>query len=444
MSSSGVSGQTVPTRRYDHAISSEFPSNNRKYLIDGSISNRYMRDYMPINANIANGSVNEAYLEFSIPGSEQEFLDLSSLSIELGIKIVTTAGNDVPNDADITLVDGFGHRILQKCSVFLNSVPVESNSYFGLWNSLCTYLSMSKSDLPGEGRAMYYKDMTESIVRDYTAAAFNDEDKCYSSILADIRDEVNCTVPLNLNISHADFFLLNGVDMRIRIELASPACVINAVAGSNYQYRVDSARLWAQKITPAPSALLSLNRHLTNDAQTIEYIFPKPVIKTYVFPQTTSSLCLDNIFQGVIPQQMYVCMMRQDVLNGSINLNGAYMEHCGISSIRLEVDGHTVSYLQGRFTGRVTQFYTHLMNNVKSKENLLSYSTFKEGRTLFCWDLRDSTSNDIISIEKRGNLRLSINTGAALTGNVTVFVMGVVTGVVDINATRSVQTNYLL
>ena len=84
--------------------------------------------------------------------------------------------------------------------------------------------------------------------------------------------------PLKFNISSADFYLLNGVDIRLRFDLAPAKLIINSYDDNDYSYVVHSVKLWTQKIIPDPAALLSLNKSLLNN-QTIEYIHDRPIIK---------------------------------------------------------------------------------------------------------------------------------------------------------------------
>ena len=56
-----MSGITLPTANYSNSISEEFPITNRKFKVESSISSRYFRDHLPINANISNGGVSENY-----------------------------------------------------------------------------------------------------------------------------------------------------------------------------------------------------------------------------------------------------------------------------------------------------------------------------------------------------------------------------------------------
>ena len=149
------SGFTLPTMKYVNSISSHFPNPTRTYKVESGIKNRYLRDYLPINASLSNGAVEDNYIEFIINSNNQEFIDISSLAMEMKMKITNSDGTTVDGTKKISVIDGLGHRILSRCTLFLNGVPVESNSYFGLYNALKTYTSMPKSKIDTLGRNMY-------------------------------------------------------------------------------------------------------------------------------------------------------------------------------------------------------------------------------------------------------------------------------------------------
>ena len=70
-------------------------------------------------------------------------------------------------------------------------------------------------------------------------------------------------VPLCFDISSTDSHLLNGVDIRIRIDLSPPTMVINSLPDDEeYTYRVESAKLFVEKVIPHQEALLSLEKSL--------------------------------------------------------------------------------------------------------------------------------------------------------------------------------------
>ena len=52
--------------------------------------------------------------------------------------------NDLDDSVQVSVIDGSDHRIWSRCTIILNSEPCKSNSYFGLYNSINTYVAMGK------------------------------------------------------------------------------------------------------------------------------------------------------------------------------------------------------------------------------------------------------------------------------------------------------------
>ena len=123
--------------------------------------------------------------------------------------------------------------------------------------------------------------------------------------------------PLMFDFAAAQTYLLDGIDIKIRLDLASPSLVINTPDTEGYVYSLQSIKLWATKIIPYPEALVSLNKSLTNGS-TLDYIFPRPLIKSFAFPKGHSTLSVDNVFNGIVPEMMYLLFIDQE------NAKGAY------------------------------------------------------------------------------------------------------------------------
>ena len=440
-----MSGITLPTANYSNSISEEFPITNRKFKVESSISSRYFRDHLPINANISNGGVSENYIEFVLNSNDQEFFDLKSFALELKISIRQNDGSELAAGSKLSLIDGAGHRILSKCSLFLNGTPCESNSYFGLYNAVKSYLQMSKDDLKTLGRNMYYKDISTKIHDVFTADSFVNQSQDETDIQTECKDGIHMMVPLGMEMSSAGIFLMNGVDIRLRFDLCPPNLLINAADETGYKYVIETAKLWTQKIVPNPDALFSLNRSLINTNSNIEYVFERPIIKNYVMPTGQNNLSFDNIFNGIIPHKLYLFFLRQSAVNGSYTRNGAYFSNCNVSSLQLQLNGNNVTSLNATFPKHVASMFHHtLINNGNIGQNLLSQKTFKDGRTIFVWDLRPSESSDTIPLERSGNLRLNIQTATANTENYIVYVVGVTNGLITVDSNKRVKTSYLM
>ena len=329
-------GNTLPTLNYDLSISENFPVMDRSYKVDSSILSRRYKSYMPINANINNGSIDENYCEFNINSNEQEFIDTSSFALEMKIKIVPTSGGNIEDSALIQLVDAFPLMLLKRCNVALNSISIENNAHFGLLNTINAYLNMDKNFIHTIGKTMCLKELDKKIPDKFTNENLSSGT---TDLLYNPKKIMHFMVPLNFDISNLNFFLLNGVDIGIRFDLASPALVINSLDESKYTYQMQCCKLWVQKITPSPDALISLNKNMIRYTKNVEYIYERPIVKQYIFPKGHSVISLDDIFNGIVPHRIISFIIRQKALNGAFDYNSLHLQHCNISSIDLDING---------------------------------------------------------------------------------------------------------
>ena len=330
--------------------------------------------------------------------------------------------------------------------MFLNAVPVESNAYFGLYKCLKSYLSTSCDELNSRARNSFYKNYDAYEIPDDISADDFDPKKCPKGelkIIKECKRSIHFITNLNLDMSSCQTFLMDGVDVRIRLDLCSPALLINSYDAEKYIYKIDITKLWGDKIIPFPSALTSLNKSLIA-GRSIEYLFSRPLIRSYVYPTNYNSLTLDNIFTGTIPQAVYVFFMKQSNATGSYCSNGSYFDHANVENLSLEVNGNNMSILTGQFPDHVALMYQNMIASIKTEGHQIPLQYFKKGRTVHAFDLRSSEATDTIPLEKSGNVRLSIQSSKPNTENIIIYIIGVTTALVSIDHTRAVKTSYLM
>ena len=441
--SSVSTGQNVPTNKYDQSIISYFPRTNQKYLVESGISSRTFRDYLPTNSNLFNGHVKDNFIEFNISGVDNEFIDLSSLSIEMNIKILNPDGTSTITSDKLSLTDGFFHRIFQSVSVYLNGIQVENNPHYGLLNIVKSYLNMNPDKLSSFGANMGYKefDFEEDVAAGFfTAATIREKNlirKCKNS-------SIHMFGPINLDLGDVSSYLLDKIDLRLRFELVPPSILIKTTDAAAYTYRVETCKLWVERLTPVPSAMIALNKVMTQNMQTVEYLFNRQLLKTMIMPQQQTSLTIDNIFQGIIPHKLIIFVMDQKALNGDYKKNSSYFIDNNINSIKVEVNGTNLSNISCKFPDNIAQVFYETMRNIGIDHNtLLNYDNFTKGKAIFCFDTRSSDAAEVVYIEKTGLLRISLVCDAPTNDNRVVFVVGHTTGLLETNIDRRIFTNYL-
>ena len=157
-----------------------------------------------------------------------------------------------------------------------------------------------------------------------------------------------------------------------------------------------------------------------------------------------SVISVDDIFNGVVPHNICIFFIKQKALVGSYNENGAYLSHCNMSSLRLDLNGNTISSYQTSFPKQFANVFHHTLFNLKGSSHLLTHQNFKQGRAVYMFDLSSSDCCDDLKIEKSGNVRLNVQLDRANEENVMMFVIGTTTGLIEIDSSRRVKTSYLM
>ena len=442
-----LTGFNTPTHKYDQSVISAFPRINKKYLVESSIGSRNDRDYMSTNCSLFTGRVTDQFIEFNVAGVDSEFIDLSSIAIEMKLTLTNADGTAIANDANLTVCDGIFHRIFQSHTVYMNSVQVENSPNFGLLNVIKTYCNMSKTKLATFGRNMGYNSLYEPIPSTYTAAHYaglEDGSEEHENLRLCRTSNMHFYGPLNLDVGDCDTYLLDKIDLRIRLDLAPPALVLNTSGNDLYKYHFEMCKLWIQRVTPIPSAMLALNRSMNEKHATVEYIFNRPVLKRYIFPRDHTSLIIDNPFQGIVPQKIFIFTMNQTAFDGQYSANPNYLITNNITNVKAELNGSVLTNMSCSYPDNIAQaFYETVKSLGANSHHLITYENFKAGRNIYVFDTRSSDAQDVIYIERSASLRFSLNASIPCTSNKVVFLLGYTTGVFEIGHLRRVFPQYL-
>ena len=84
-------GVKTPITNYSAAITEMFPQPHKIRLIESSISSKQDIDMLPINAGYDN-RITDKYVEFHVPKAEGSLIDLSSLALELKLRLTKEDG----------------------------------------------------------------------------------------------------------------------------------------------------------------------------------------------------------------------------------------------------------------------------------------------------------------------------------------------------------------
>ena len=233
-------------------------------------------------------------------------------------------------------------------------------------------------------------------------------------------------------------YLLDGVDVRIRLELANNNWLLKSnVNVSGISLNVNKAKLWIDRVTPHYNALSALNHSLV--VKPIEYIYHKTLQKTYVVGAGESSIMIDQPFGTCIPEKMDMIILDMASFSGSSSRNGLYFDHANITNIHVTVNGSTLYNINTLFPSKYSQSYYETQKTLGiDKENMITFDTYKKGRTVFSFNFVNESVEETLPVEVTANSRLNLKFGSNLTTPSVIILLADTTGLLSIDNQRFV------
>ena len=294
------SGDNIPVSSYTVGITESYPNVNRQRIVESSINSKERIDFLPVNMGL-NHKVTDKYLEFRIPGTVGAFVDLASLLIEMNLNITMSDGSDLAADLNIGIVNGISNTLFKSISVFINDKMVESNPLFNYTSYLKMLTNVNRDNVNSFGKCGFFHDDANNgaVTETYVATTFTNVTNIEHKLLSTLKGSgVDVCFPLLFDSSTLDMYLLDGVDLRIRLEMANNNWIFNSNADiSQTVLNINSAKIWLDRVIPHYNAMTALNEALS--LKPVEYVFQKTLHKTYVVGSNENSIMIDQPF-GIV------------------------------------------------------------------------------------------------------------------------------------------------
>lgn len=436
-------GVSTPLHEYTASVSEGFPRVGRGRMVESSILGRSKIDILPVNLDGRNDGITDTYIEFRIPGISGQFLDLSTLTLELYVSVTKTDGSKLGEDDHMIFANGLSNTMFKTCACYFNEQLVESNALFNYHSFLkmVTTLSQDKVDSIGNN-AFFYRDYEgeSGIVDKFTDTFFTSASKYEKDLITSCKTHgLSMTAPLLCDVSSLDAYLLDSVDVRLRLELANKSWIINShQSADNFRFKLDSAKLWVDRVTPHSTALESLNHSMM--IKPLQYTYNRSLYKTFILPANQTSLIGELPFAQIIPQNLTMCIVDMEGLQGSCARNGLFFQHANLSEVLITINGSTVYNIHSSFPHHASRLFYNTMESLGLEtHNNLTLNSFKNGRTVCVFNFISEDVQNAIPLEKSGNLRINLGFNKGVDRNLVVLLFADTTGVIQIDSQRHVR-----
>ncbi|ESO90465.1 hypothetical protein LOTGIDRAFT_164044 [Lottia gigantea] len=327
-------------------------------------------------------------LEFLIPNSSTDFIDLANISLYLKLKVVKEDGTNVGANKKVGPVNNFFHSLfkdvkmrLGKDSDMLVTASLPNYPYRAYLENLLSFGRGAKNNQLNQ-QVMWEKDTAGQL--DSTQA-----------VQTGAGDTIVPVVNHGLGERRKK---MDGVDVRIQLERQQPKFYL-MWNENNEAYKVELIKAYLEVpfVTLAPSTYTRIAEQLqSNNAK---YPLKRVVVKDISIPSRRRFHVLDNLFiNEVLPKRLILGLVENDSYDGNSIKNPFKFHHHRLEYIKLMKNGDVVEeYFMDFPNKQATTPYLDLkrVGILNSKEDLdMSYNDYIKGYTLFGFDLTNDHGAD--------------------------------------------------
>lgn len=397
-------------------------------------------EYQPLTSLNPSGTI-----EFNINNkNSSEYLDLSHTYLYVRFKIVNSDGKNLEADAKVAPVNNFLHSLFSQVDVSLNNTLITTSEntygYRSIIENLLTYNGEAKrSQLTTE---LFYGDTPGKLDSITENTGWGKRQK-----LTEQSKEVDLYGRIHSEVFHLDKYLLNSVDVRVRLIKSKEA--FHLIADKDgYKTSLSHVSLFVRKVRINPGVLLQHSLQL--EKTTAKYFFKRVTLKTFSIPTGNLSSTLDNIFLSQLPTRVVIGCVSSGSFNGDVTKNPFNFDHHNLSYISLFVDGKQIpnspllpNFKNNLYVRSFHQLFSETGLASKNEGNNISLSDFGKGFSLFVFDLSPSLlDGNQIELVRSGSLRVELKFSDPLSSSIHVLVYGELDSLIEIDKTRSVVTDY--
>lgn len=390
---------------------------------------------------------NASPLEFKIPESGQDFIDLKRSKLDVTLHLEVNK-EKIKADDYVGPVNLLLQSLFSQVDMFMNHVRVSSSTTNYAYRAyIPLILSMdAESKETVLSTNLYAKD--DGNVDDPNCGK-NATNTGLLSRFNHVRlgKNVHLVGPLFNDIWQSDRWIIPGVSMRLSMYRNSNKFALLSSLAKDYKIVITQAKLQVCYCTLFQSAYLSHEAALS--ITPAYYPLKNTVLKNYSLPGSETEKMYNDVFSGKVPEKVIIGLVRDDAYSGDMTKNPFNFQHFDVKFLGVYYNGEPVPgrAFEPKFN-RNSQYDAHyadcyealLKITGKYVANDISQKDFVNGYAFFCFDIDQKHENSwMLSLYKTGNINIEIKLKNSLGYTIQVIVMGLLPYLMKINKKREVM-----
>jgi hypothetical protein len=388
-----------------------------------------------------------APIEFIITSPSDDYVDLRETYIVATIKIVGSAGGNLPDTANDKYcpVSNILHSMFRQVDLYLGDTLVSQSSdiypYRAYLDILLNAHHLAKKTWLQAGG--FEKDKSGSM------NAIQDRKKYYNE-----SKKVSLAGKLHLDIAQQDKLILNALPIKIVLTKSSDSFSLLAdttvVQGATLQ--LEDIALFVRRVHVAPGILTAHQKALQQSRA--KYPIVRVEVKVFSLTSGQSTFTIDNAWLGQLPRKVVIGFVDSNAYVGDYTKNPFNFANFKLNYLVCTVNGEMVPVkpyqpdYENSIYGR--EYFNLYLNTCQTHggdvATTITFDEFKDGYALYAFDLSQDQSlgcgDGYVNITKRGTLKIDVHFKNSLANPLKAVCYAEFDNVIEIDSNREVTTDY--
>jgi len=352
-------------------------------------------------------------IQFRISGTGDEYLDLNDTLLYVKLSVIKGDGKDLETTFTPTPENFFFYTLFHDITLRMNNVIVEGGSKDTyIWSSLIeNYLNYS-TDTKNTHLRMVGYDVNEETRKGWIAKS----------------KEFDMCGPIRLGMFNQPKYILPGIDVTLELSRTNPTFSLLSPSMKPAMKMID-VRLYVRRVLISPS--VQLGHQLGLKTQNAHYQHQKGIIHKMTIPAGSLDFYQDCVFGNYrLPNLLVVGLVKSATFTGNYQ-NRIRFDHVNITSLTISRGmDYTETYKQGfkQDDGVIASYVKSLIRNFEHLERNtnvgIDFNQFKDGLTLFTFNLCPDLNFTSPQLIREGNLHLQVTFADPLAESYNLIVYG--------------------
>lgn len=394
-------------------------------------------------------------IEFVVTGHGDEYIDLAHTALYILVKIIpgtkdieAAASTSTPKRQEpvaVGPINNWMHSIFSQVDIYLNqkciTPPSNHYNYRAYIENLLNYGSDAKNS--HLRTVLWEKDVGDfdATVLGVNTGFDRRSGSTKDSQIVELYGNLHC------DIFNQDKFLLNGVELTVRLIKANNAFHLMSEASASIE--ILDANLFIRKVKINPSILIAHARALS--VATAKYPITRVDIKSITISKDIQSKSIDNLYLGQLPKRCILGFVRNEAYSGDFKYNPFNFQHFKhnflalyIDSVQIPARPLTPDFAKNLYTRSYHTLFSGSGIHFGDTGNEITISEYPNGYCLVAFDLTaDLSSHEAHwNIIRSGSLRLEVRFEKPLTETITAIIYSEFDNLIEIDNNRNIIIDY--